>query len=151
MSSADRVLRTGAILAIGALVAWAAAGPAMAEEDAAVDAMLEVFEFSEYHGNNIRPGQIPDGDWQRFTVVDTRRPEGYAREHIPGAVNVEWREVLVRRSELAADRPLLLYCQTGSLSAQAAFALRAAGREDVYILTGGFDAWRTHRATGVAD
>ena len=63
------------------------------------------------------------------------------RAHIPGAVHIEWREVLSRRGELPVDRAVLLYCNTGSLSAQAAFALKASGREDVYVLTGGFDGW----------
>lgn len=110
-------------------------------ESPAIEVMMETFEFSAYSGNNILPEQIPREDWGKFFVVDTRRAQDYARAHIPGAVHMEWREVLSRRAELAVDRTVLLYCDTGSLSAQAAFALKASGREDVYILTGGFDGW----------
>ena len=118
-------------------------GPcAIAQEvDPVTEAMMDTFEFSAYHGNNILPEQIPREDWGKFFVVDTRRVQDHADGHIPGAVHIEWREVLARRAELPEDRSVLLYCDTGSLSAQAAFALKTAGREDVYILTGGFEGW----------
>ncbi|MGV0951581.1 MAG: rhodanese-like domain-containing protein [Azonexus sp.] len=35
-----------------------------------------------------------------------------------------------------------MYCNTGSLSAQAGFALRVAGYENVRILQGGFAEWK---------
>jgi rhodanese-related sulfurtransferase len=37
---------------------------------------------------------------------------------------------------------VLIYCNSGSLSAQAGFALRVAGWENVRILQGGFDEWQ---------
>ena len=112
-----------------------------ADEDAVIEAMTVTLEFSAYHGNNVLPEQIPRDAWGGYSVVDTRSAEDYARARIPGAVHMEWRDILARRAELPAERPVLLYCDTGSLSAQAAFALRVTGREDVYILTGGFQTW----------
>jgi rhodanese-related sulfurtransferase len=115
--------------------------PHAQEEAPGLDAMLEAFEFAPYQGGNIRPEQLSAGDLNKFYLIDTRRPQDYALSHIPGAVNIEWRQVLARRDELPDDASLLLYCNTGSLSAQAAFALKASGREAVFILTGGYDAW----------
>nr|WP_315473140.1 rhodanese-like domain-containing protein [uncultured Undibacterium sp.] len=40
-------------------------------------------------------------------------------------------------------KPVLIYCNSGSLSAQAGFALRLAGWENVLILQGEMDEWRT--------
>jgi len=54
----------------------------------------------------------------------------------------EWRQVLEARSELPSDRQLLLYCNSGTLSAQAGFALRVAGMDNVRILQGGFQEWQ---------
>ena len=57
--------------------------------------------------------------------------------------------------EAPKDKPVLLYCNTGTLSAQAGFALRLAGYENVRILQGGFAEWKAKggldaasRATG---
>jgi 3-mercaptopyruvate sulfurtransferase SseA len=40
------------------------------------------------------------------------------------------------------NNPVLIYCNTGSLSAQAAFALRVSGWESLRILQGGFAKWK---------
>ena len=37
---------------------------------------------------------------------------------------------------------VLIYCNTGTLSAQAGFALRVAGHDNVRILQGGFQEWK---------
>jgi rhodanese-related sulfurtransferase len=43
---------------------------------------------------------------------------------------------------LPADRMVLLYCNAGTLSAQAGLGLRVAGMDNVRILQGGFDEWK---------
>ena len=49
---------------------------------------------------------------------------------------------LAERSKIPKDKPVLLYCNTGTLSAQAGFALRVAGYENVRILQGGYAEWK---------
>lgn len=44
--------------------------------------------------------------------------------------------MLAERDSIPRDKPVLIYCNTGSLSAQAGFALRVAGYENVRILQG---------------
>ena len=73
--------------------------------------------------------------------IDTRSPERFAAGHIPGAINIEWRQILTRRGEIPDDRPVVLYCDTGMLSSKAHMALRIAGREDVKVLFRGYGAW----------
>ncbi len=117
-------------------------GAAFAADNAAVKAMEEYFEFSEYGGATILPEQIPAEDWKKIHVIDTRDADQYNKAHIPGAVNIDWRQVLGRRAELPTDRMVLVYCNAGTLSAQAGLALRLAGMDNVRILQGGFGEWK---------
>jgi len=112
------------------------------ENTEAIDAMEEYLDFVEYGGATIFPEQIPAKDWNGFFIVDARDAEQFNKEHIPGAVNIEWRQILSRRSELPGDKPVLIYCNTGTLSAQAGFALRVAGNDNVRILQGGMREWK---------
>lgn len=121
----------------------AGAMPARADDTkAAINAMEAYLEFVEYGGATIFPEQIPKEDWKRFFVIDARDKEQFSKEHIAGATNIEWRQVLAQRALIPKDKPVLIYCNTGSLSAQAGFALRLAGYENVRILQGGFAEWK---------
>lgn len=113
-----------------------------AADNAAVKAMEEYFEFSEYGGATILPEQIPAEDWKNVYVIDTRDADQFQKAHIPGAVNIDWRQVLGRRAELPGDKMVLVYCNAGTLSAQAGLALRLAGMENVRILQGGYNEWK---------
>lgn len=108
----------------------------------AIDAMEEYLDFVDYGGATIFPEQIPAQDWNNFFIIDARDAGQFKKEHIPGAVNIEWRQVLARRSELPKDEPILIYCNTGTLSAQAGFALRVAGFDNLRILQGGMSEWQ---------
>lgn len=117
--------------------------PAIADNrEEAVKAMEEYLDFVDYGGATMFPEQIQKEDWKRFHVIDARDKEQYAKEHIPGAVNLEWRQVIAQRQSIPKDKPVLIYCNTGSLSAQAGFALRIAGYDNVRILQGGFAEWK---------
>ncbi|MDP1900397.1 MAG: rhodanese-like domain-containing protein [Rubrivivax sp.] len=115
---------------------------AWANEKAAIDAMEAYLDFVDYGGATIFPEQIPKDDWKKFFVIDARDKAQFDKEHIAGAVNIEWRRALAERSRIPKDKPVLLYCNTGTLSAQAGFALRVAGYENVRILQGGFAEWK---------
>ena len=70
-------------------------GPVWAEDNSeAIDAMEEYFDFVEYGGATIFPEQIPVQDWNNYFIEDARNAAQYEKEHIPGAVNIEWRQVL---------------------------------------------------------
>lgn len=49
----------------------------LAADNAAVKAMEEFLDFSEYGGGNILPEQIPDEDWKNIYVIDTRDADQY--------------------------------------------------------------------------
>lgn len=123
-------------LALLAVPAWAEENPVV------VDALAEYMDFSEYGSSLIWPEQIPKEDWKKIFIVDTRDAAQYAKEHIPGAVNIEWRQAIARRAELPRDRMVVMYCNSGSLSAQAVFALRLLGHDNVKVLQDGLEGWK---------
>jgi rhodanese-related sulfurtransferase len=68
-------------------------------------------------------------------LVDVRTPEEFARRHIPGAVNIPLQDLDRRMGELEPkDRPIVLYCRSGSRSARAQRMLKQAGYASVYDL-----------------
>jgi rhodanese-related sulfurtransferase len=120
------------------------AAPVLAQ-DAAIDAMQEYMMFSEYEAGIILPQQIDQSVFETALFVDTRDAGQFEEATIPGAVNIEWREVLDRIDEIPEEQMTILFCNTGSLSAQAAFALRVAGRSNVVMLQNGWQedaAWK---------
>jgi len=119
--------------------------PALAQ-DAAIDAMQEYMMFSEYESGIILPQQIDQTVFETALFVDTRDAGQFEAGTIPGAVNIEWREVLDRIDEIPEDRMTILFCNTGSLSAQASFALRVAGRTNVVTMQTGFTGWQQDAA-----
>ncbi|MET0026553.1 MAG: rhodanese-like domain-containing protein [Candidatus Thiodiazotropha sp.] len=111
------------------------------DQERVIESLEAYFDFAEYGGATIFPEQIPAEEWKNFYLVDARSDSQFDTQHIPGAVNIEWRQLLTRRDELPRDKPVLVYCNTGALSSQAVFALRVAGYDNVRILQGGIEAW----------
>lgn len=121
-----------------------AVSPAIANDKATlVDELSGYLEFVDYGGGTIFPEQIPRGEYTKMMIIDARDAAQYGKEHIPDAVNIEWRQVLAKSADIPKNKPVLIYCNTGTLSAQAGFALRVSGWENVRILRGGFSEWKS--------
>lgn len=114
---------------------------AAAAQEPNLEAMQDYMMFADYEAGIILPSQIDQQVFETALFVDTRSADQYAANRIPGAVNIEWRQVLERIDEIPSDRMTILYCNTGSLSAQATFALRVAGRTNVVVLQSGIIGW----------
>lgn len=72
-------------------------------------------------------------------IVDIRSPEEFAREHMPGSVNLP--------AELLETQPLpsgalIFTCRSGGRTGQCAARIAAAAGPDAAILDGGLNAWR---------
>lgn len=116
---------------------------AMADNKAIViDEMAGYLDFVDYGGGVIFAEQIPEEEYKKIFIIDARDKGQFDKSHIPGAVNIEWRQVLSQRNQIPKNKPVLIYCNTGSLSAQAGFALRMAGYDNLRILQGGFEEWK---------
>ena len=83
---------------------------------------------------------IERGD--RLNIIDVRKPEDYAKEHLPGAVNLPEGRWSTFRG-LSKDRPNIVYCYSivCQLSTKAS---RYFAEHDfpVMVLLGGFDEWK---------
>ncbi len=77
-------------------------------------------------------------------VVDLSASADFEKAHIPGARNVQMSQFDPENKELAGikERPVAVYCKTGSASAQAATRLVKAGFKQVFWLGGGIASWR---------
>jgi rhodanese-related sulfurtransferase len=94
------------------------------------------------NGGTIMAEQIPSEDYKRLFVLDVRDAGQFAKDHIPGAVNIEWRQVFAQRAKLPKDKTVIVYCNTSSFAGQVAMALRMDGFENVRVLHGGFNEWK---------
>ena len=115
-------------------------------DEATIEAMNDYMAFQEYESGIMVPQQIDKTVFEASTFIDTRDAGQFEAGTIPGAINIEWRQVLDRIDEIPEEGKVILFCNTGSLSAQATFALRVAGRENVVVLQTGFNGWKTDAA-----
>ena len=76
-------------------------------------------------------------------VVDVRQPEEFAREHIPGSVNIPLLELPDRQDLLPADldTPVLAICARGNISLPSVLYLNSLGYRDAQSVNGGIGAW----------
>lgn len=128
-------------LALASLGALPLAAHAQADK-VVTEAVESYFDFVDANGGTIAAEQIPAEDYPKLFVLDVRDAAQFAKEHVPGAVNIEWRQVFAQRSRLPRDKTVLVYCNTSSFAAQVAMALRLDGFENVRVLYGGFNQWK---------
>ncbi|MDO9024465.1 rhodanese-like domain-containing protein [Zwartia sp.] len=73
---------------------------------AAIDEMEGYLEFVDYGGGVIFAEQIPKEEWAKMLVIDARDPARFAKGHIPGAINMDWRQVLSKRETISKALPM---------------------------------------------
>src|SRR5690242_16051638 len=86
-------------------------------------------------------------------LIDVRESDEWRQGHIPEAVGIPRGFLELRVEEKVPDRkaPVILQCASGTRSLLAARTLRELGYENVYNLTGGFNAWKDRGLPWVAD
>jgi sulfur-carrier protein adenylyltransferase/sulfurtransferase len=86
-------------------------------------------------------------------LVDVREGDEWRQGHIPQAVGIPRGFLELRVEEKVPDHktPVILQCASGTRSLLAARSLRELGYENVYNLTGGFNAWKDRGLPWVAD
>lgn len=129
-----------AALAVGLTLALPL--PAWAQDEAVAEAIQDYMDFAIYEAGIILPDQITEELLPSVTFIDTRDAAQFEAGTIAGAINIEWREIPARLDELPEQGLVVLFCNTGSLSAQATFAARLMGRENVVVLQSGYQGWQ---------
>ena len=76
-------------------------------------------------------------------VIDVREPEEFLKGHIENAINTPLGNLSTHMSKLEANKhkAVLIACQTGTRSASAGKLLTKAGFEQVFVISGGMQAW----------
>jgi rhodanese-related sulfurtransferase len=79
--------------------------------------------------------------YRKAQLIDVREPNEFANGHILGARNIPLTQLKARLKEVRPDKPVYLYCQSGSRSGRAAQLLHKKGYKDLSHLEGGFKKW----------
>lgn len=79
--------------------------------------------------------------YRKAQLIDVREPNEFSGGHILGARNIPLTQMRTRLKEIRPDKPVYLYCQSGSRSGRAAQMLYKKGYKDLYHLEGGFKKW----------
>lgn len=89
-------------------------------------------------------GAAPPDLW-----IDVRSPEEYNAGHLPGAINIPYKDIATRIKAVAPDpaRPLRLYCGIGVRAQMAKFSLESQGYKTVTNEGGFSDLARTRGST----
>ncbi|RKN79323.1 rhodanese-like domain-containing protein [Ulvibacterium marinum] len=81
----------------------------------------------------------------KVQLVDVRSPAEYNSGHIKNAVNIDFFDsVNFERSfdKMSKERPVYLYCRSGSRSRRASHKLARMGFVKIYDLKGGYLRWK---------
>jgi rhodanese-related sulfurtransferase len=82
---------------------------------------------------------------QGALVLDIRKPEEFAAGHVNGAKHLSSEQILTAGDTFRRfkEKPVVVYCESGSLAAAAVRQLNTQGFTKAFSLRGGFAAWRT--------
>lgn len=104
-----------------------ACGSAIATEQISVQALA----------TQIEQGTAP-------LILDVRSPEEYAEGHVPGAINIDYRDLPNQLNTIRDfdNDTVIVYCERGVRAGIAERTLSEAGFTSIIQLTGNIVAWR---------
>ena len=81
---------------------------------------------------------------QGALVLDIRKPDEFAQGHVNGAKQLPSDQILTAGDNFKRfkEKPVVVYCDSGSLAAAAVRQLNAQGFTKAFTLRGGFAGWR---------
>jgi rhodanese-related sulfurtransferase len=81
---------------------------------------------------------------QGAVVFDIRKPDEFAAGHITGARHMPSDQILTAGDSMKKykEKPLLVYCDSGSLGGSAVRQLAEQGFTKAFTIRGGLSAWR---------
>ncbi|CAA9891271.1 Rhodanese domain-containing protein [Candidatus Methylobacter favarea] len=106
--------------------------------------LQELFDLAFKKFGSVSPllavAKMNDGN---ATIIDVREPQEFTQSHIENAVNIPLSKLPEQLSKLEAHKkePVLIVCQNGARSSSAGKLLTKAGFEQVFVITGGLQAW----------
>lgn len=87
--------------------------------------------------NNIVMGKDPG-----YVLLSIRKPEDYAKGHVPGAINIPYGEIWKKENlaKLPKDKKIIVICYTGHTASQVTMLLNLLGY-DAYAMKFGMMGW----------
>ena len=106
--------------------------------------LLYELRLRQQHTASVAPQEAIRMMNQGATVLDLRAQEAFTDGHINGARHLEAGQILEGAESLKRykERPLILYCDRGTVAAAAMRTLSRQGFTKVFTLRGGLAAWR---------
>ena len=79
-----------------------------------------------------------------ITILDIRPNADFKREHIPGAVNLDYdgNQFQSKVEKLDKNQPYIIYCKSGVRGGYFMEKMRESGFVGAYNILGGFVAWK---------
>ena len=79
----------------------------------------------------------------KVQLIDVRTPEEFATGHIPGAINIDYRDPNFKQmlTEVDKSKPVAVYCKKGGRSNACSKIMRTEGFVKVFDLNGGISQW----------
>jgi rhodanese-related sulfurtransferase len=117
-------------------------GPAnifLSEVDHPADGLASLSGVSERDYTPQQVAEILDAG-EDVQLIDVRQPYEHEAGRIAGDRLIELGDLPVQAATIDPDRPVIIYCRTGSRSAMAAEALARAGY-DAHNMSGGLVEW----------
>lgn len=145
------LLRAGLATSLAAILAACGGDGAPAGGDAArieTDTVPPSVQAPRMEGGLliVSPEQVRQ--WQdegrEFVLMDARDTVQYAREHLPGAINVPYVEIRTGGRLPTRDQRIVVYCssETCPISQYAYEALVRLGYREIYDMRAGLEGWK---------
>jgi rhodanese-related sulfurtransferase len=130
-------LRSLVVFALSLVLLFSVVSGAAAQEPTGDLAVVQA-AIDTYLSSGKAPVLSADALWENLNdgdpdndpfILSVRSPEHYALGHIPGAVNIPWKELAnpENLAKLPTDQPIVTYCYTGHTGQIASTVLNALG------------------------
>jgi rhodanese-related sulfurtransferase len=88
-----------------------------------------------------------------ITILDIRPKEDFDKEHVPGALNLDYdgHEFQKKVEKLDKEKNYLIYCKSGVRGGYFMDKMRDFGFNGAYNILGGFVAWKISKLPLVSD
>ena len=115
--------------------------------NATLDYMMKADEFLNGAWNNsLYMMTVPeflnrsknDSNW---AIVDIRQPLDFQQNHIKGAINIPFTDLIADMKDIPAGKKVAVYCASNRRSPYGVMALRIFGDRDAWVLLDGVSAW----------
>ncbi|MDX8387819.1 MAG: rhodanese-like domain-containing protein [Ghiorsea sp.] len=98
---------------------------------------MQLCQVDELHALWVEPNK----DEKDICLVDVRTLEEFNDAHVEGALHIPLHLLPVRHEEIGEGKPVFIICHSGMRSAQATQWLMSHGKQPVFNVVGGMQAW----------